>query len=137
MTRPHLVDDGFDPEWIGLEVKHIEDFKDGDLGKKSKLVWQSITYAQSVFEVDGARVRPLFVLMYVGEEEFGNDEFGERAAISWRALLNLAQYANVGWLVTSPTYGWAIKFGGGTYYRNGYGRGNVTLSSENRVGNVG
>lgn len=134
--KQHLIDDGFDSEWIGLEAKYIKDFKNGDLGKKSKLVWQSITCAQPVFEVDGARVRPFFILMYVGEEDFSKDEFGERAAVSWGALVNLAQYANVGWMITSPRYGWVIRFGGGTYYRNGRGQGNVTLSSRNRVGSI-
>lgn len=134
--KPHLIADGFDPVWFGIEAKHIRDFKRGDLGKKSKLVWQSITYAQSAFYIDGDTVRPFFVLLYIGEDEFGQNESGERAAVSWRALINLAQYANVGWLSTNPRYGWVIRFGGGTYYRRGYGRGNVTLSARRHVGSI-
>jgi len=132
--RQHLIERGFDASWIGLEVKFIKDFSSADRGKKSHLLWQAITYAQSKFNVDEntREIRPYFVVVYVGDFDFQNDEKGKE----WWALLNLAQYGNVGWLRInkSPQAGWVIDFNGGRYYSQKLGRGNLKLSQKRHVG---
>ena len=134
--RKHLADSGFPQEWIGVEVKHIPCFRSGDSGKKSRLVWQAITYTQSLFDMGGEQIRPLFVLVYVGQDEFDEDEFGRDARVKWIALLNLAWYANVGSMITDARRGWIIKFAGGVYYSQCRGRGNVRLRDERLVGSI-
>ncbi|MDA1330419.1 MAG: hypothetical protein O3B43_05080, partial [Chloroflexi bacterium] len=51
--RPHIVEMGFAYKWFGIEVKYFPDFHNHDRGKKAKLIWQAINYAQSEFYVKG------------------------------------------------------------------------------------
>lgn len=132
--KQHLIESGFEPDWIGLEVKFIKDFSFADRGKKSHLLWQAITYSQSKFNIDenNIEIRPYFVAVYVGDFEFQNDEKSKE----WWALLNLAQYGGVGWLkiIKSPNLGWVIDFNGGRYYGQKRGRGSLKLPQKRHVG---
>jgi hypothetical protein len=62
----HLIENGFDPHWVGVEIKYIKDFSESDRGKKSQLLWQAITYSQSIFDIDSENkgIRPHFVVAY-------------------------------------------------------------------------
>lgn len=132
--KQHLIEAGFEPDWIGLEVKFIKDFSSADRGKKSHLLWQAITYSQSKFMIDenNIDVRPYFVVVYIGDFNFQNDDKSKE----WWTLLNLAQYGSVGWLqiIKSPSLEWVIDFNGGRYYSQKRGRGNLKLPQKRHVG---
>jgi len=144
LAKPHLIKTGFLAEWFGIEVKQILDFSRGDMGKKSQVIWQAITYSQSAFLVNNARTRPAFVLVYIGDDQFDQTRApvlrglsdGEWAKATWRALINIAQYANVGQLRLEPQQGWEIVFSGGRYFSKARGKGNVNIGVKRYVGSV-
>lgn len=42
--KSHLIENGFDPGWVGIEVKHFSE-EDGS-GKAAETFWQAISYNQ-------------------------------------------------------------------------------------------
>jgi hypothetical protein len=62
-AKPHLVEEGFTGEWFGVECKWVEGIN-GQTSKTTRLVWQSITYAQSTFEIGSLKIRPCFVAVF-------------------------------------------------------------------------
>jgi hypothetical protein len=121
--NPHLVEAGFDPVWFGVEVKHFG--ISGETGKMSRFLWQCVTYAQSVFQVDHTAVRPAFVLGLsdVYEVNQGNNDFCREYRSQLTGMLRLAGLAHVGTfsevLPTShkPLGGWNIFFSSSSYFR--------------------
>ena len=147
--KRHLLDAGFMPGPVGLEVKYLKQ-EDSFSSKASRFVWQSISYTDCEFEMREGRIRLPRVLL------FSNMSFeGERTLLKgvepnayeneqakWTALLELANHANVGSLLISGTrerhFGWKIKFATGTYFRcdpDGYSLHNARLFSKVRIGN--
>lgn len=61
--KPHLVQAGFTDQWFGIECKWA-DCIGGTTSKTTRMIWQSITYAQSSFSIAGISVRPAFVVVY-------------------------------------------------------------------------
>lgn len=114
---PHLIMQGFDEGWFGIEVKDIGD----DVKRLNKVLWQSITYAQSTFRLEDKTIRPMFVLVCVGQNK---DIMQGKLPTVWPILFSLAQYARVGYLDLYPS--WSIKFGGGRYYSKKWGKSLVT-----------
>lgn len=62
-AKPHLIDQGFTNEWFGIECKWVTGH-DKQTSKVTRLVWQCITYAQSVFWINGSQQRLRFVAAY-------------------------------------------------------------------------
>jgi len=135
--KPKLVERGFLSAWFGIEVKHIATFgRPGSRGKKSKLLWQAMTYSQSVFELESSpdnilKFRPEFTLVYAGQDD--PDTFDDP---EWHCLLNLAWYGRTGWLRLLPKSGWAILFAGGAYFSKKKGEGNVNVSGIRHTGTI-
>ncbi len=115
---PHLISGGFDEGWFGIEAKDIGD----DAKKLNKVVWQSITYAQSTFRVEDKAIRPMFVVVCVGQAP---EHLQGRLPIVWPILFSFAQYARVGHLDLHPHRGWGLKFGAGRYYSQEWGKSQV------------
>lgn len=61
--KPHLVESGFTDQWFGIQCKWADRIG-GTTSKTTRMVWQSITYAQSMFTIDGVPIRPAFVAVY-------------------------------------------------------------------------
>ncbi|MEH6509568.1 hypothetical protein [Halopseudomonas aestusnigri] len=102
-AKPHLVAEGFTGEWFGVECKWVEGAA-GQTSKISRLVWQSITYAQSTFEVLGESVRPRFVAV------FTPDRLEQSIDRHLATLLGVGLYGCVGRLYFYRDGSWGIKF---------------------------
>lgn len=50
--KPHLVEWGFTDQWFEIECKWADRIG-GTTSKTTRMVWQSITYAQSMSTIDG------------------------------------------------------------------------------------
>ena len=124
--KSHLLNAGFIPAWIGLEVK-------SPLSKSVSgfdFAWQTVSYAQSTF--DGQR--PPFVLMFPSVRWFWPN--GSTA----RDLQALLQYANVGQLELGYTRDtakeWRMAFGPAPYFTKRDGLGSQPNGAlKRRVGN--
>ena len=102
-AKPHLVREGFTPEWFGVECKWVEGVL-GQTSKTTRMVWQSITYAQSCFEIHGEIVRPRFVAV------FTPDRLQPTIEKHLSTLLGLGLYGCVGKLYFYRDGSWGIKF---------------------------
>jgi len=144
--KDHLIKNGFDEFWIGIEVKSPsvkEPVKQG-----LKVAWQAITYAQSEFtdnksEPNIERIRPAFVLIFPHISEF----FPKIKAVGVKGAIydfnqsyvinSLMQKGNVGnFELNSTGDEWRISFGGGQlYYSTKKGKGKVlNLGVKRHVG---
>lgn len=101
--KAHLIESGFTDEWFGIECKWADRIG-GTTSKTTRMVWQSITYAQSLFTVDGALIRPIFVAVYTP------DNLHSLIEDHLKHLLALGLYGNVGRLYFYRHGGWGIKF---------------------------
>lgn len=102
-AKPHLVGVGFTGEWFGIECKWVAQIE-GATSKMTRMVWQSITYAQSTFTLDGSKVRPIFVAVYTP------DNLDSSIEKHLNGLLALGLYGNVGRLYFYRDGDWGIKF---------------------------
>lgn len=100
---------GFPPEWVGVEVKHIDD---NNFPKLIQLFWQAITYQQSIYQGNTRKIRPIFTLIHT-------NHLSPQLQDYILPLLILAQYANVGLYEFTPK-GWRIKFSSSyiTYFKH-------------------
>ena len=126
--KSHLIENGFDNQFFGIEAKSV-DFSQSK--KINKLIWQSISYAQSEFQYNGAFVRPIFVLMcLLSEPKFGTPGFEE-----WKTLSRFAQYGNVGVIELKPF--WRVRFGDCSYYNQRRGKSAIAnLGTKRNVGSL-
>ena len=62
-AKPHLIAKGFTDSWFGIECKWAEGIL-GQTSKITRMVWQTITYAQSTFIVNAEEITPRFVVVY-------------------------------------------------------------------------
>lgn len=121
--KPHLVNNGFAEAWFGIEAKR-GNFTEAK--QINRLMWQCITYAQSIFEIDGAIIRPMFVLASVDyEPQYGDPKWAE-----WNTLGHFVLYGNVGVMELQPF--WRIRFGSTPYYGQKRGKGKVANVGTNR-----
>ena len=90
-AKSHLVNSGFTDGWFGIECKWIKGLG-GQTSKTTKMVWQSITDAQSIFEIEGKKITPKFIAV------FTPDNLEKQIAEHLKTLLSLALYGNVGQL---------------------------------------
>ncbi len=102
-AKPHLIAKGFTDEWFGVECKWIDGI-DGQTSKTTRLVWQSITYAQSTFVVNGNNITPRFVAV------FTPDNLSPSIDRHLSTLLGLGLYGCVGRLYFYRDGAWGIKF---------------------------
>lgn len=109
-AKPEVVERGFCGDWFGIECKFIQVGKTG--GMFSRLIWQSITYVQSDFEIAGTSVSPRFVLTASNVEPplYESGWWGEPA-------YSVARYGCVGMLLLDRGRRlWNIRFGGHDNY---------------------
>lgn len=159
VARAHLIEFGFDPAPFGIEVKHIPQ-EDGFMHKASRGLWQTISYNDCAFDVDGTEVRPKFSLIFsnlsfederriLRDFDFAkhNGDMYDNDKIAYEALLHLANHARVGSLEIKGTpdnfRGWDFRFAGGHYFSSRLTSGEWTYrkSDENvinklRIGNA-
>ncbi|WP_422103162.1 hypothetical protein [Vreelandella sp.] len=102
-AKPHLIAEGFTNEWFGVECKWVEGAI-GQTSKTNRLVWQSITYAQSTFKIQGNSVRPRFVAVFTPDRL--NSSIDRHLA----TLLGVGLYGCVGKLYFYRDGSWGIKF---------------------------
>ncbi|MGX9759138.1 hypothetical protein [Pseudomonas shahriarae] len=102
-ARSHLQEAGFTNEWFGVECKW-SDTVHGATSKVTRMAWQSITYAQSTFLIDGENLVPSFVAVYTP------DNLDRRIETHLETLLSLGLYGNVGRLYFYKDLSWGIKF---------------------------
>lgn len=101
--KSHLVLSGFTDQWFGIECKWADRIG-GTTSKTTRMVWQSITYAQSTFSIQGVSIRPAFVAVYTPDNLYSLIEQ------HLKHLLGLALYGNVGRLHFYRDGAWGIKF---------------------------
>lgn len=131
--RQHLIDMGFDNVCFGIEVKSLSDSYDSfSFPKFKKLLWQCITYRQSMFTIGDSQYRPAFVLYYVG-----NAERSENNWLAHRELITFAQLANIGRLDFTERDTFKITFGMAGYFSRGYGKGKTNAGLKLYVGTSG
>jgi hypothetical protein len=129
-AKPHLVDAGFTDRWFGIECKWADQIG-GTTSKTTRLVWQSITYAQSQFAIEGENFTPEFVAVYTP------DNLPALIENHLGTLLQLGLYGNVGRLYFYRTGEWGVKFA--NIYARASGQGFSVNSSQlpkRRVGSV-
>lgn len=126
--KQHLLENGFEDFWVGIEVKSPnvkESHKNG-----TKIAWQAITYKQSIFE---EKINPAFVLTYPRITEFYKNlnVLNETTGTTFthnegRNVGQLLQRANVGHLELRKDCYWSLKFESEQfYYSNKKGKGQV------------
>jgi hypothetical protein len=150
--KPHLIEQGFVPDYFGIEAKYL-DQADGFSHKASRGIWQTVSYTDSTFFVDQEWRRLKFALFFSNlafEEErgllkdFGTQHDNDR--MTWHALLQLANHANVGALEILGNRhawnGWKMAFSGGSYFRRStrnrraaYALSNANMINKVRIGN--
>jgi len=86
--KAHLVELGFTDEWFGIECKWADRLS-GTTSKTTRMVWQSITYAQSLFTVDGTLVRPKFVAVYTPDNLHSLIEVHLKHLSPWGSMATL------------------------------------------------
>lgn len=154
--RPHLLLHGFVDGFVGLEVKFIAQ-DDGFSRKSSRALWQTISYTDSEFFVDGMRVPLAFAalfsnLSFQDEAEllipFGGHQ-SENDKAEWRGMQLLANHANVGMLKLRGNRdewrGWSFSFAAGSLYfshwvstrkaESGFTLHDKNLIEKRRIGN--
>ncbi len=113
--KEHLVDNGFDPEWFGVEIKHFD--KPGDSGKLSRFIWQAITYQHAIYNLKNTIIKPLFVLCFSNYESMNahNDSSYPKY---FPGMMLIAGLGRVGNLVVfgKDKPGWRIRFATSTYF---------------------
>ncbi len=147
--RQHLVDAGFLPGPVGLEVKYLRQ-ESGFSSRASRFVWQAVSYTDCQFNLPDGPTRLPRVLLFSNmsfEDEYNllkgtAPNVYENEKAKWTALLELANHANVGNLVVfggrGNRLGWKIKFAAGTYFsrfRSEFSLHNAQLFNKIRIGN--
>ncbi|EOA6545619.1 TPA: hypothetical protein ACGU7E_004557 [Vibrio vulnificus] len=153
VPKAHLVENGFDPSPFAIEVKYIRQ-EEGFTRKSSRAFWQTISYNDSEFNLNGHIFKPKFSILFTNlafQQEmdlvrnYGWDT--ENDVMEWEGMLHLANHANVGLFhITGQKEkfcSWRIKFAGGTYFsygidNNGERSGQISNSdviNKVRVGN--
>ena len=141
--KEHLIENGFDPVWFGLEVKHFG--APGQSGKMSRFLWQCVSYVQSEFNIDNRVIRPKCVLGFSDVEESNhfNAESFRDYKIMWLSMVRLVAFAHVGILKadispkSTSTHNWSIWFSTSLYFRrrdNDYNRMKYFIEKMN-IGN--
>lgn len=132
--KQHLIDRGFDNDWIGVEVKHLNSYK---LSEINALAWQSLSYAMSRFNVGEKQIRPLFVLMHANLSLNLQNAKKNYIPDDSAGVISFVERGNVGWIERDPKYTWRIGFGSHGYYNVKYGRAAIqSIGIKRNVGNV-
>ena len=136
MIRPksHLIAAGFDDCWVGVEVKFFRD-PVRQIGKVARLLWQSITYRQSEYDIGGLKVRPQFVLM--ASNIYSDTVEEEELRKMYRPTLQVANLAMVGLLEAADKNNWNISFVSSGYMRKKHGILHRTNTSAGRGSYIG
>lgn len=124
--KQHLIDKGFCAEPFGVEVKYFNQ-ENGFTRKTSRGFWQTISYNDCWFDLNGHKRKLKFSLLFSNlafEAEmklvrnYGYNT--ENDLMEWKGMLHLANHANVGLLGVygdkNSCLSWAIKFAGGVYF---------------------
>ncbi|MDP5292611.1 hypothetical protein Q9290_09975 [Oceanimonas sp. CHS3-5] len=103
-AKQHLIEQGFTSEWFGIECKWVQGVIK-QTSKTTRLVWQSITYAQAVFNVHGNWEKLRFVAVYTPPQlEHSIEE-------NLKRLLEVGHYGCVGrFHFYKSNSGWCIRF---------------------------
>lgn len=146
--KQHLVNTGFDPTPFGVEVKYFKQ-ESGFTHKTSRAFWQTISYNDCEFGLDGNNCKLKFCLLFSNlsfEQEMALvKNYGhafENDRIEWNGMVHVANHANVGTLQILGTRdapkGWAINFAGGMYFqaRTSMGNTQFSLSDDNLINKV-
>ena len=157
LIRPkqHLLDAGFVDQYMGIEVKLL-DYEGGKRfsGKSAKGVFQALSYWYSSATwhppsekepVELACVLLFTNLSFEDERRQVFNTYNQRYHVYWRALIALAQQANVGELLILDhgprKKGWGIDFVGSRYFSKrpsgGFRLTNPNLINRKRIGNAG
>lgn len=103
-AKPHLISQGFTDEWFGIECKWVEGVIK-QTSKTTRLVWQSITYAQSLFYINEKWEKLRFVAVYTPPKLEHSIEK------NLNRLLEIGHYACVGrFHLYKNNPGWCIRF---------------------------
>lgn len=148
----HLIKEGFVEEPFGIEVKYFKQ-EGGFTHKTSRGIWQTISYNDCQFTLNGRQFKTKFCLL------FSNLSFSSESAliknlghewendqIEWKGMLHVANHARVGTLSIkgdkTGLEGWGINFAGGAYFsRSAYNEeikyrlSNVDMINKVRIGN--
>ena len=120
---------GFEADWVGVEVKHIDHLESGNTGKAAHLTWQAISYQQTEFYLPNGTIRPRFTLVYVGEVKFPEFAFPRDMGMVWHTLMHVAYYFGVMQIEALPKSAWWIIGPGGIYFHKLKGRLNLNPPS--------
>lgn len=147
--KQQLIDAGFFPGPVGLEVKYLRQ-EASFSSQASRFVWQAVSYTDCRFNLPDGPTRLPRVLLFSNmsfEDEYSllkgvAPSVYENEKAKWTALLELANHANVGNLVMyggrDIRLGWKIKFAAGIYfsrYRSECSLHNAQLFNKIRIGN--
>ena len=147
--KQHLIDAGFLPGPVGLEVKYLRQ-EGGFSSRASRFVWQAVSYTDCQFNLPDGPARLSRVLLFSNmsfEDEYSllkgvAPSVYENEKAKWTALLELANHANVGNLMMYGSrenrLGWKIKFAAGIYFsrfRDECSLHNAQLFNKIRIGN--
>lgn len=120
--RQHLIDAGFEPGPFGIEVKFINPMS-GFSRKASRAFWQTVTYTDSEFYVDGVPkpVRLNFAMLFSNlgfEAEYKLLDADDTE--QWHAFVNLAHHSKVARLEVKGSKTslerWTIMFSSNAYF---------------------
>lgn len=150
--KAHLIEQGFEPEPFGIEVKYLTQAKDFS-HKASRGIWQAISYNDCEFSIKDKKFRLKFCLLF-SNLSFSDERkllelhsyHSDEKSMKWTGMLNVANHAKVGVLKIigkkERVRGWSISFAGGTYFschidKNeiSYNLSNTNTINKIRVGN--
>lgn len=136
--RAHIIQLGFDPCWVGIEAKAVTPQRPSDRGRKVRLIWQAICYAQSAFDLPGHEpIRPGFVLVAVDRQTEAHRKWStDEHWAEWRTALHLGSFARVGEFSCGGHHGWEITFTGGPYFTRVTGRSRINPFAYKTVGSI-
>ena len=136
--QAHVIRLGLDPCWVGIEAKAVTPQRPSDRGRKVRLIWQAISYAQSTFAIPGHEtIRPSCVLVVVDRQTDANRQWPTNEHWSeWRTALHLGSFGRVGELVLGGRHGWEIRIAGGTYFSQTKGRSRNNPFAQKAFGSI-
>lgn len=129
--RQHLIEKGFEPGFVVVEVKLFgaDDRKKHDV-KMRDLLWQCIVYNFSEITLDdGSTARPLFCLYFIGGEGIDPDHRMEAMT-----LHHFVQRGGVGRLSIDGKGNWSMRFGGSNYFTKERGRSLQNVGVKRQTG---
>ena len=129
-----LIARGFPSGWFVIETKRL-DFAAHESKRFYEAFWQSVSYQQSEFIIDGKTIQPVFTALVVNHQPNQRENAVFQAQKRrWQILKELGVYANVGFFNLNAHDGWELLFGQARFFHSARGLNSVPRGLRKYVG---